>query len=177
MVELNPSKAHYVVATVIIVKDGKYLITKRADWKNFALQIILLQHFIFGRARFFVPGGKLETKDYINKKPDTCAGQWYNVLETLAKREVFEETGLSIKDTKYLTSLTFIRPDGIPTLVISLYADYDSGEVKLSKDMTVFNWVTLEEAKSYDLIDGIYEEIEILDSHLKGERLRSWGKN
>jgi len=43
--------------------------------------------------------------------------------------------------------------------------------------MTVFNWVTLEEAKSYDLIDGIYEEIEILDSHLKGERLRSWGKN
>jgi len=31
MVELNPSKAHYVVATVIIVKDGKYLITKRAD--------------------------------------------------------------------------------------------------------------------------------------------------
>jgi len=162
MVELNANKAHYVVATVIIVKDGKYLVTKRADWeKAFP-------------GKWTVPGGKLETKDYINKQPDTSAGQWYNVLETLAKREVLEETGLKIKDTKYLTSLTFIRPDGIPTLVISLFADYESGEVILSKDMTDFKWVSLEEVKKYDLIDGIYEEIEILDRHLKGEKIKTW---
>ena len=162
MPDLNPDKAHYVVATVIIVKDGRYLITKRADWeKAFP-------------GKWTVPGGKLEVSDYSKRKQDTNAGQWYNVLETLAEREVFEETGLKIKNIKYLVSLTFIRPDGIPTLVISLYADYDSGHVVLSKDMTDFKWVSLEEAKSYDLIDGIWEELEMLDKHLKGEKIGVW---
>lgn len=30
--EIDPNKAHYVVATAIIIKDGRYLITKRAPW-------------------------------------------------------------------------------------------------------------------------------------------------
>jgi hypothetical protein len=31
MIEYNEDKAHYLNATVIVVKDNKYLITKRAD--------------------------------------------------------------------------------------------------------------------------------------------------
>jgi len=164
MVELNPDKAHYIVATVIIVKEGKYLITKRADWeKAFP-------------SKWTVPGGKLAKKDYLERKPDTNAGQWYNILETLAEREVFEETALKIKNIKYLANLTFIRPDGIPTIVISLYADYESGQVVLPIDLTDFKWVSLDELKNYDLIDGIYEEIEMLDKHLKGEKIGIWQK-
>ncbi len=134
---MDENKAHYVVATGIIIKDGKYLITKRAEWeKAFP-------------GKWTVPGGKLEVKDYIHNKKDTTE-HWYNILEILLKREVKEETGLDIKNIKYLTSMTFIRPDNIPVLIISLYADYDSGDVKLSKDMTEYAWVDLDEAKNYE---------------------------
>ena len=161
---MDPNKSHYVVSTGIIVKDGKYLITKRAEWeKAFP-------------GKWTVPGGKLEMNDYTKRPADTNAGQWYNICETVLEREVMEETGLKIKNIKYLTSLTFIRPDNIPVLIVSLFADHDSGDVKLCPDLTEHAWVSLEEAKNYDLIDGIYEEIEFLDKHLKGEQLGTWKK-
>lgn len=161
--EYDSNKAHYVAATVIVVKDGKYLITKRASTKD-----------DFG-GRWTVPGGKLEKKDYINSEKESKY-QWYNVLEKLAKREVKEETNLEIEKIDYVTSLVFIRKDGVPALVISLYADYKSGEVKLGEEETDYAWVTLEEAKNYDLIEGIYEEIEMLDKILKGEKVGEWEK-
>jgi 8-oxo-dGTP pyrophosphatase MutT (NUDIX family) len=161
---MDPKKAHYVVVTGIIVKGGKYLITKRAP------------HEVAWPNRWTVPGGKLEAKDYENREADTNAGQWYNVCENLLRREVMEETGLKVKNIKYLASLVFRRPDNIPVVVISLFADHAEGEVKLCKDMTEHAWVTLEQAKDYDLIDGIYEEIEMLDKHLKGDNISEWKK-
>ena len=101
---------------------------------------------------------------------------WYNVLETVVKREVLEEVGLDIKNLKYLTSLAYIRPDGIPTIVASFFADYKNGNVKLCKDLTDHSWVNLEEAKNYDLIEGIYEELEMLDNLLKGNFVDEWNK-
>jgi len=161
---MDENKTHYVAATGIVVKDGKHLITKRAEWeKAFP-------------GKWTVPGGKLEVKDYKDRPKDT-SNHWYNILEDLLKREVKEETGVNIKNIKYLTSMTFIRPDNIPVLVISLYCDYDSGEVRLSEDMTDYAWVSLEEAKNYDLIEGIYEELEMLDKILKGEDVKKWEKN
>lgn len=161
----DSNKAHYVVVTGIVVKDGKFLIAKRSpNEKAFPDQ-------------WTVPGGKLELKDYESRKADTSAGQWYNVCEGLLRREVMEETGLEVKKIKYLTSLVFKRPDGIPTVVISLYADHHEGEVKLCPDLTDHAWVTLEEAKNYDLIDGIYEELEMLDQLLKGQEIGEWKKN
>ena len=162
---MDPKKAHYVVVTGIIVKDGKYLITKRAPAE------------IAFPNKWTVPGGKLEAKDYESREADTNAGQWYNVCEDLLRREVMEETGLKIKNIKYLTSLVFKRPDNIPVVVISLFAEHHEGDVKLCKDMTEHAWVTAEEAKNYDLIDGICEEIEMLDKHLKGNDIGEWKKN
>ena len=159
---MDENKFHYVAATGIIIKDRRYLITKRAEWeKAFP-------------GKWTVPGGKLEVKDYINTPKDTCS-HWYNILENLLKREVKEEAGLKIKNIKYLTSMTFIRPDNVPVLVVSLYAEHDSGEVELSNDMTDYAWVNLEEAKNYELIEGIYEELEMLDRLLKGEDVGDWG--
>ncbi|MBS3074922.1 NUDIX domain-containing protein [Candidatus Pacearchaeota archaeon] len=160
----DSNKFHYVVATGIIIKDRKYLITKRADWeKAFP-------------GKWTVPGGKLDINDYVNKPKDTKE-HWYNILEVLLKREIKEETSLEIENIKYLTSMTFIRPDNIPVLVISLYADYLSGDVNLSNDMTSHAWVSLEEAKDYDLIEGIYEELEMLENLFKGTKQNEWTSN
>ncbi len=163
--EYDPNKAHYVVATGIILKDGKYLIAKRADWEKNS------------PGKWTVPGGKLEASDYKNREFDTAGNQWYNVAEDLVRREVREEVGVEIKNIGYVCSLVYIRHDGIPTLVISLYGEYDSGEVKLCDALTEYAWVSLEEAKKYDLIDGIYEELEILEKFLKEGKGMRWRKN
>src|SRR3989344_3344111 len=121
---MDPNKAHYIVATGILVRDGKYLIVKRSEReKAFP-------------GKWTVPGGKLELSDYKDRPHDTSAGQWYNICERIVEREMMEEVGLGIKDMKYVASLTFIRPDNIPTLVISLYGNYVEGEVMLCKDLT-----------------------------------------
>jgi len=117
-------------------------------------------------------GGKLETSDYMNRPKDT-SDAWYNVFETLLRREVIEETSLTIRNIRYLTDLVFIRPDGIPTIVMSLFAYHESGEVKLCEDLTEHAWVSLEEARIMNLIDGIYEELEMLDKLLRGKIQKS----
>lgn len=160
----DPKKAHYIVATCIVVKDGKFLIAKRSEeeerWSG----------------RWTVPGGKLEKDEYMKRPHDTKEGQWYNVFEDLVRREVKEEVGLDIKNIKYLTSLAFKREDGVPTIIVSLYADSDEGAITLSNELTDYRWITIEEAENYDLIDGIYEELEMLDRVLKGEEIREWKK-
>jgi len=159
----DSNKAHYIVVTGIIVKDGKFLITKRA------------MHEKAFPGQWTVPGGKLRLDDYKSRPKDTKS-HWYNIAENLLRREVLEETRLKIKNIRYLTSLAYERLDNIPTLIISLYADYDSNEIKLCPDLTEHAWVTLEEAKNYELIEGIYEELEMLDKVLKGKEAGEWKK-
>lgn len=65
---------HNVVATAIIVKDGKYLIARRSeDEDNFP-------------GLWTVPGGTLEREDYTERKKDT-ADHWYDVVEDLDEGE------------------------------------------------------------------------------------------
>ncbi len=87
----------------------------------------------------------------------------------MLRREVKEEVGLEIDNIEYITSLATVHKDGNPSLVISCIAKYVSGEVQLQQDETDdFKWVNIEEAKSYKLIDGIFDELVMADKHLKG---------
>lgn len=161
---MKPEKAHYVVATAIVVKDGKFLILKRSPRETAYPGL------------WTVPGGKLERKDYENKPKDS-EDAWYQIGEKLVEREVMEEAGITIKDVKYATSLTFIRPDNIPVVVLSYFAHHDQGEVSLKdQSHTDYAWVSLQEAKEYDLIPGIYEELEMVAKHLQGKPLGTWTK-
>ncbi len=164
MAEATNPFLHEVVITTIIVRDGKYLITRRAATKR---------RF---PSMWTVPGGRLETSDYINL-PKQTEFYWYNVLEQVAKREVAEEVGLQITNIRYVTSLATIHADGNPSLVISCIADYVSGDVKLQLEETdAAEWVSLEDAKKYDLIDGIYDELAMAEKVRLGASSGEWSR-
>ncbi|HEY4521620.1 MAG TPA: hypothetical protein VJH05_00565 [Candidatus Paceibacterota bacterium] len=149
--QLDP-RLHFVVTTVIIEKDGKYLIAKRAPYEK-----------AFPN-KWTVPGGKLVLHEYQHlPKTSLTHPQWYNVVDWVLKKEAKEEVGVKIHAPKYLCDLVFVRPDGYPVVTLSYWAKYADGEVTLCKDLTEYAWVGLEEAKNYDLIDGIWDEIKQVD--------------
>lgn len=92
-------------------------------------------------------------------------------LEQTLRREVKEEVGIEIKNIEYVTSLATIHADGSPSLVISCMADYVAGKIILqTEESDQFAWVSLEDAKTYQLIDGIYDELAMVDNKRKGKK-------
>ena len=81
----------------------------------------------------------------------------------MLNKEVKEEVGLKIRKPQYLCDLVFIRPDGYPAVTLSYWCRYKSGKVQLSNALNDHAWVTLSEAKKYDLIDGIWDELKMVD--------------
>lgn len=147
-------KTHYISVTGIIRNsEGKYLICKRSpNEKAFP-------------NKWCVPGGKIEVKDFIETPKDTN-DHWFDIFEKTLHKEIFEETQLKIKDIGYVSNLAFIRPNGYSTIIVSLFAQHDSGEVKLNpEELTDFAWVNLEEAKKYDLIENIFEQIKKVEEN------------
>ncbi len=147
-----------VITAIVINKDNKYLITRRSlEKKRFP-------------GMWTVPGGHLEPRDYINTPKET-QDYWYNVLEKALGRELREEVGIEVDNVEYVTSLATEHTDGKHSLVISCITDYVSGEITLQKEETDQHaWVSLEEAKSYELIDGIYDELVMAENHIKGKK-------
>lgn len=151
----------YAVAVTAIVYDenNKFLITRRAPTKK------------KWPGKWTVPGGKLEPADYENL-PKDAVNAWYDVCEKTVAREVREEVGLVIDTIEYLTSIVAEYGDDAPHgLIISLIARKAGGELKLEEDeLDKAEWVTKEEAKSFDLIDGIYDEIVMAERWLAGDK-------
>jgi len=147
-----------IVITAIVVKDGKYLITRRSlKKKRFP-------------GMWTVPGGHLDPKDYENSPKET-KDYWYNVLEKALARELLEEVGITVTNVEYVTSLATVHGDGKPSLVISCLAEYVSGDIRLQEEETdQYAWVSLQEAKGYDLIDGIYDELAMAENLRQGKR-------
>lgn len=154
-----------VAITAIIVKDGKYLITRRSLQKP------------RWPGKWTVPGGHLEPEDFLGL-PKQTADYWYNVLEKVLRREVKEEVGIKINNIEYLTSLATVHNDSAPSLVISCIADYASGKITLQKEETdKFEWVTLKEAKKYELIDGIYDELVMAENKRRKGIKTEWKRH
>ena len=154
--QIKHRELHRVTSTAIIHKNGKYLIVRRSAHKKAF------------PGKWTVPGGGLEVDDYINS-PKTTKDSWYFGIEKSLRREIKEECNLEVSKIKYLLDIVFIKPDGIPAIILSFYCDYKSGQVKLDQDNDDYTWVSFEQAKGYDLIEGILEEIEMVDKIMRGE--------
>ncbi len=156
--DILDKELHRVAITAIIYNDeGKYLITRRALNKKAS------------PGKWTVPGGGLTIDDYIHL-PSSVEGdhpQWYGVIEKGLIREIKEEVNCEVEKPEFLLDLAFIRPDNIPVLVLSYFAKYKSGEVAYDEATIDHAWVTLEEAKKYDLINGIWDELEMIEKKLK----------
>jgi len=148
------NKLFYFVANVIIYResDQRCLILRRNTREK------------VHSGKFAVPGGKLEWQDLNLKHPSKLNGDvldFDNAIENLLNRETREETGIEIKkELFYINSAAFVRPDGIPVVLVKFAAKYKSGEIDLSEgSFTEYAWANADEVKEYDCILGIKEEI------------------
>ncbi|MFA5926397.1 MAG: NUDIX domain-containing protein [Parcubacteria group bacterium] len=148
------NKLFYFVANVVVYResDGRCLILKRSEREK------------VHPGKYATPGGKLEWENLDLKNPTRLNGEvidFENAVEDLVARETKEEAGIEIeKDLKYINSVAFVRPDGIPVVLVKFAAKYKSGEVKIDEyDFSGFAWANAEEVKEYDCISGINEEV------------------
>jgi 8-oxo-dGTP pyrophosphatase MutT (NUDIX family) len=157
-------KLFHVSVTGIVRKDGKYLICKRSPSERAF------------PGKWCVPGGKTELGAFLGTQKDT-SDHWFRPIEKTLEKELLEETGLRTKGLEYVSSLLFIRPDGIPTIVVSMAAEWLSGEVTLDKkELVDFAWVDLAQAKGYDLIENIYEQMEQVEGRSLPRSSEQFGK-
>lgn len=105
---------------IFVLKDGKFLIGKRKS--------------SLGAGEWAIPGGHLEFNEE---------------LEDCAKREVLEETGIKIKNIKFLTVTNDIfKKEGKHYITIFMTADWAEGEAKIiePEKCEEWRWVTKETA-------------------------------
>jgi len=156
---------HRIASTCIIYKDN----SASAQGFGEAKKYLLLQRSFEKKAfpgKWTVPGGGLSVDDYINM-PKTTSEHWYFALENSLRREISEEAGIEVGELKYLCDMTFIRPDKIPVVILSFYASYKNGEVVLDKDSINHAWANYEEAREYDMVEGLIDEIKMVDEKIK----------
>lgn len=147
-------KLFYFVANVVVFRDSdnRCLILKRDEREK------------VHPGKYAFLGGKLEWVNLDLKSHTRMNGDVFdfeNAIEDLLKREVYEEAGIELQDElTYINSVAFVRPDGIPVILVKFAANYKSGEVKLEEGaFTDSRWVNQEEVKKYECIQGIPEEI------------------
>ncbi len=151
--KIKNQEFHRVTSCVVIHKNGKYLITKRSNSKKVY------------PGKWAIPGGGLNTNDYINKKPNKT-GFWLYILDKSLRREIFEEVNLQVGKIKYLLDFCFIQPDRTPVINFGYYAQYKKGKIKLSSEDSNFAWVTPNNLSKYDLFPGIEKVIYEVDDIL-----------
>ena len=97
---------------VCLIKDGRVLLGKRIN--------------VHGEDCWTFPGGHLEMDE-----------TW----EDCAEREVLEETGLRIKNSKFIgVTNDIFREEKKHFITIFIKADYDSGELKLMEPEKCSEW-------------------------------------
>lgn len=147
-------KLFYFVANVVVYReeDGRCLILKRHERE------------VAHPSKWAVPGGKLEWQDMPIDAPTRMNGDvldFEDAVEDLLVRETKEEANVDIEPKlHYINSVAFIRPDGIPVVLVKFAAKYAGGDVVPEQGgFTDFAWVSADEVEEYECIDGIKGEV------------------
>ena len=149
-------KLFYFVANVVVYResDGRCLILRRHEREK------------VHPGRYGVIGGKLEWGDLDLDNSTRLNGDvidFENAVEDLLVREAKEEAGIKIDtDLVYLNSVAFVRPDGIPVVLVKFATKYISGDVVLEEGaFSDYAWVNPQEVEAYSCIDGVQEEVSM----------------
>lgn len=160
--EAKEDKLFYFVANALVYRkeDGKFLLLKRSETEK------------VHPGKWATPGGKMEWGDFDINNPTRRNGEvldYLDSVENLLRREVKEEAGVDIGDTfHFINSNTFIRPDGIPVVLLKFAVEALSTEVSLEEGaFDDFIWVTEEEAQKLDCLEGICDEIRAANQAIK----------
>ena len=152
--EAKQDKLFYVVVNGLVYRknDGRFLLLKRSMREK--------AH----PGKWVTPGGKMEWGDFDITKPGRMNGDIIDFpgsLEDLLRREAREEAGIEVGDEfHFINSVTFVRPDGIPVVLIKFAVEYKEGEVVLEEgDFDDYAWANEKEAGELDCVGGTCEEI------------------
>lgn len=148
-------KLFYFVANVVVYResDARCLILKRSETEK------------VHPSKYCVLGGKLEWSDMPLHNPTRIQNgvlDYLDAVESLLAREAKEEGNVEIdtSELKYINSVSFVRPDGIPVVLVKFAAKYIGGEVVPEAGaFTDFAWVNAAEVQNYECIEGIKEEV------------------
>lgn len=148
-------KLFYFVANAVVYRelDGRCLLLRRSSKEK------------VHPGKYATPGGKMEWGDFNLDKPTRMNGEvidFEDSIEKLLMREIFEEAGIEVHpDMQYINSVTFVRPDGIPVVLVKFAMRYKEGEVKLEEGaFDDFVWVDEKEVKKYNCIAGVDREVQ-----------------
>lgn len=146
----KPEKLFYFVATGTLYRDGRCLLLQRSASE------------VAHRGKWGVTGGKLEHADLRQTPPTRLNGEvvdWEHMIEELVRREAKEESGLEVSDFRYLDSVVFRRPDGVPVVCVKFACQAGPGTVVFPPEFDATAWVDGTEVDRYDCILGIPDEV------------------
>ncbi|MDE2037796.1 MAG: NUDIX domain-containing protein [Patescibacteria group bacterium] len=124
------NKTPYFIVNVeaAICKGGKWLMCVRSEKESHAGGMLSLV------------GGKVEHSDPAKE-----------TLEEAVKREVLEETGLSVRPVDYVQSTSFVSKLGNHIVDVVFLCEADEGKETLHApdELTELRWMTLDEIKKH----------------------------
>jgi 8-oxo-dGTP diphosphatase len=108
---------------VFVMKNGKFLFGKRRG--------------AHGSGTWSLPGGKLDFKE-----------SW----KECAKREVFEEANVSVKNIRFVTATNDVFDEGLHYVTLFMICDFYSGDVEIKEPEKCdeWKWVSWDELKDWD---------------------------
>ena len=128
---MSDDREMFVAATqCAVVRGERFLVIVRADGIKDAPGALVF------------PGGKVEVEDGPAE-----------VLETAVRREVLEETGISVSsDLEYVRSLFYALDDGCPVVDTLFFGQYMEGEPHITdtNEVAEVMWMTADEILAHE---------------------------